>query len=114
MLFYAQPDEPWTPFDFKILEAYQIMEDEQCPKCGQPIWLCRSTDNRIEWKLDSSICYASRKQEESQWYRHNPKKKPDKSERADWGKSYFPVPFVPDNVGGELPTRDEFYASLVE
>lgn len=115
MLFYTQPSEPWDALDFKLIEAYQIMQDETCPKCGQPVWLCRSTDNRVAWKFDSSVCWVTRKQEEQSWAKNNKgkdKKKP--KDAAEWGKIYFPVAFVPPNIDGELPGRTEYFQSLSE
>lgn len=115
MLFYTQPNTAWEPFDFKLIEAYQIMQDETCPSCGQPVWLCRSDDERIEWKTGSTVCYATKALEESRWNRENSgKKKSQQSPRdaKNWGLSEYPVAFSPDNRGGVLPNRRDYFERL--
>jgi len=112
MLFHVQPDLPWEPFDFKLLEAYQILQDETCPKCGQPTWLCRNDDPRVQFKYRDVVCYATRAVEEKRANQGKGKKSITKEERASWGRIEFAVPFVPDNVGGELPTRAEYFERL--
>jgi hypothetical protein len=113
MIFHEQPTDPWLPFDFKLLEAYQMLQDEICPKCGHPVWLCRSTSNRVEFKARAAVCYAERALRE-----YEDQKKPrgerekDRKVKASWGEFYYTQPFVPDNIEGELPTRDEFYSEL--
>ena len=115
MVFRVQPDRDWEDLDFKLLEAYQAMEDESCPKCGQPVWLCRSTDDRITWAVDNTTCYSTRALEEKQESR---KKKGDKKATADekksWGRIEYAVPRVPGHLpeGTELPTRKDYYESL--
>lgn len=112
MIFYIQPTLPWDSWDFKLIEAYQILQDETCPKCGQPIWLCRSEDPRVAWKRGTSVCYASRELEERSWRRDNPKKKATAADKERWGLIEFATPFVPPTQGETLPTRKDFYESL--
>jgi Zn-finger nucleic acid-binding protein len=110
MIFHEQPTDSWTPYDFKLLEAYQMLQDEMCPKCGHPVWLCRSTSNRVEFKVRDATCYAERalREKEDQNKPRN-QRETDKSVKAGWGRFYYTQPFVPENVEGELPTRAEFY-----
>ena len=63
MLLRAQPTEPWTDYDFLLLEAYQIVEDERCPQCGYPTWLCRNEDNDIQFRVRPVTCIASEQRE---------------------------------------------------
>lgn len=115
MLFYTQPNTPWEPFDFKLIEAFQILEDETCPKCGQPTWLCRNPDPRVEFKVEESVCYASKAVDERRFNRQNTgkdRKSATAAERKSWGLTEYAVPFVPENIGGELPTRAEYYKAL--
>jgi len=112
MLFYTQPNLPWEPFDFKLIEAFQILEDETCPKCGQPTWLCRSTDPRVEFSAQDTICYATRAVEERRYAESNKGKSASAKERRSWGLIEFSTPFVPDNIEGELPTRSDYYESF--
>lgn len=112
MVYYEQPDEEWTPLDFQLLEAYQIIQDEKCPQCGNPIWLCRSNDNNIEWVTREDICYASRAKEEKAANRDKkPREKIDAKTRAKWGRIDYVTPRVISAApeGTELPTRKEFY-----
>lgn len=112
MLFHEQPSGEWTDLDFRILEAYQIMQDELCPQCGHPVWLCRSKKDSITWKVESSICYATRAKEENLW-KKTPGNRgaPKREEKAKWGLSTYMKPAVASNCpkGTKLPTREEFY-----
>ena len=96
--------------DFKWLEAYQITQDEICPQCGNPIWLCRSTDDRIAWHEETSVCQATRQRELKHW-RDTHKKSPSKQEREAAGRISFMVPSVLGSYpeGTQLPTREDYY-----
>lgn len=112
MLFHEQPTEPWTEYDFKILEAYQILQDEICNQCGNPVWLCHSSDNRIDFKAVNSTCFATKAHME----RLDAKKKRDqrasREERAEWGRTTYMKPYIVQNAEGDLPTRWDYYNSL--
>lgn len=99
--------------DFKLLEAYQILQDEMCPQCGQPTWLCRNTDDRIAWKVESSICYSTRTKEEREWHKNN-KGSPKREERQNWGVFTYATPHVASHYdeGTALPTRKEYYENV--
>ena len=86
--------------DFRLLEAYQILQDELCPQCGH-----------ISWTMEKSICYATRAKEQKQWSKNN-RGAPKKKDSQDWGVSYYMKPVVPGNKpeGTTLPTRKEFYS----
>lgn len=108
MLFYEQPSDPWTPYDFKLLEAYQILQDETCPVCGNPIWICRSTDSDIVFKMQNTTCFADRT--ETLWRQQKEKlsqKKGTKQWEPEPGDQWFPV--AETVSGGPLPSRDDFY-----
>ena len=112
MLYHDQPNGAWTEEDFKILEAYQILQDEICPQCGNPIWLCRSNDDSVSWTVEKSVCRASRALEEKAWRDDKTKKHTaTKEEKANWGVSRYAVPKVSGHMpeGTELPTREDFY-----
>lgn len=114
MIFHEQPDEPWSKHDFLLLEAFQMLKNETCPKCGQPVWLCRSESNEFEWKIDSFVCQAERLLKTKEWKRTAKKgEKVDPKERAEWGKEYYAYPEPLRDAGfTELPTRAAFYDSL--
>lgn len=108
MIFHEQPTEPWTRFDFNLLEAYQILQDETCNQCGNPIWLCRSTNNDIQFKMEKTVCHATATEEK--WVKRK------KTSKKDWepepGTTYYPVPYT---ISKEpLPTRFDYYRELVE
>lgn len=112
MIFHEQPTAQWLPFDFKLLEAYQMLQDETCPKCGHPIWLCRSDSNNIEFKVATAVCYADRA---VQQYEDNQKKKDNKasaSERSKFGQYVYTKPHRPPTANGPLPSRKEFYDEM--
>lgn len=112
MLFYEQPTAAWVPFDFKLLEAYQRLQDETCPKCGHPVWLCRSTGNRVEFRVREAYCAAERTMKEYENRTKRGKEKPSREERKEWGRYHYTEPKVPHGVEGGLPTRKEFYEEM--
>lgn len=101
MVFYVQPTDPWEPYDFKLLEAYQILQDETCSMCGQPIWICRSDSGNVRIKVLKTQCNVSaeleKKQQSDEKRKH--KLKP--------GEYYYTS--VETYDGGSLPSRREFY-----
>lgn len=101
MVFYVQPTDPWESFDFKLLEAYQILQDETCSMCGQPIWICRSDSSNIRIKVRKTQCNVTAELEKRQQAdeKHKRKMKP--------GEYYYTV--VDTYDGGYLPSRRTFY-----
>lgn len=59
MLLHTQPGAPWTEHDFRLLEAYQIIQDETC-SCGLPIWVCQNDSNDIQFRVRHVVCNAQR------------------------------------------------------
>lgn len=105
MIFYEQPNEKWTRFDFLLLEAYQILQDETCPQCGQPVWLCRSTDSNVNIKVRKATCFVTAEVEKK-------KTRDEKNKRGlKGGEYYYPV-IETIQKGTELPTRRDYYESL--
>lgn len=113
MIFHEQPTDPWTPYDFKLLEAYQILQDELCPKCGHPIWLCRSTSNRVEFKAQEAYCAGERALKEKEDASKSREDKAKPKEKKTWGQFFYTSPYTPPNIEGGLPTRAEFYQEMV-
>ena len=110
VIYREQPDTDWTTLDFQLLEAYQIIEDEKCPQCGNPVWLCRSTADNIEWASKTSVCQAT-KAKEAKTAARDKTHKVDAKTKAGWGRIDYVVPRVPSYFpeGTELPTRKDFY-----
>lgn len=107
MIYHEQPTAPWVAFDFMLLEAYQRLQDEICPKCGHPVWLCRSSSNAVQFKVETSYCAGERALRAAE-ARAAGKKNPDKKERDTWGRFQYSVPYA--LPGMELPSREEYYA----
>lgn len=113
MVFRVQPNRDWEDLDFKLMEAYQVLEDETCPKCGQPVWLCRSTSNDFVWSTAKTVCYATRALEEKQESRKDAKdKKASREEKAKWGLIEYAFPRALE--GKSIPSREDYFKSLAE
>ena len=112
MLYHEQPSDPWTKYDFKILEAYQILLDETCPQCGNPVWLCHSDDNRVDFKIVKTTCFATKKYMAYQDGKRKKDQRASKEDKAEWGVSTSLRPYIVQNAEGDLPTRVDYYKSL--
>lgn len=60
MIMGTQPRDDWDEFDFLLLEAYQILEDERCGQCGLPVWICKNEDSDIRIELEDDTCFVKR------------------------------------------------------
>jgi hypothetical protein len=106
MLFHEQPTDPWTRFDFLLLEAYQTLQDETCPECGSPIWVCRNEGaENVGFKVKTAKCFA--KAELDKWHEKEEKKK---SSKKTYGEYPYVVPYTYD--GGDMPSRRSYYEHL--
>ena len=113
MVFRVQPERNWEDLDFKLMEAYQILTDETCPKCGQPVWLCRNTSDDFVWSVANTICYATRALEEKQENKKSSKdKKASKDEKQAWGRIEYAFPRARE--GKSIPSREDYFKSLAE
>ena len=54
----ALPQDFRNELDVRLEAAWTAYSDASCPKCGVPWWYGRSTDNRIQFELEESTCYA--------------------------------------------------------
>jgi len=106
MLFHEQPTEPWNEFDFMLVEAMQILEDETCTECGNPIWVCRNDEaSNVGFKIKTTVCYA--KAELDRWREAEDKKK---NKAKKHGQMPYIVAYTYDD--GPFPTREEYYKGL--
>ncbi|GAB2699473.1 hypothetical protein BKA24_001805 [Microbacterium marinum] len=104
MILRTQPSAPWDRWDFLLLEAYQIVQDERCD-CGNPIWLCHHTSNDIQFRIDEVTCEATayrERQEESRYGGPNQKRPHGVSLRA--------IPFSPSGAPLASFRRDYYRA----
>lgn len=112
MLFHEQPTDPWTRGDFKLIEAYQTLQDETCSDCGNPTWLCHSEDSNLAWSVKTQVCYAAKTLGE---HREEASKK-NKGKQSP-GEQMYVVPFTlkydedgnPEEDYENLPTREAFF-----
>jgi hypothetical protein len=105
MLFHEQPTDPWTPFDFMLVEALQILEDETCNECGNPIWICRNEEaSSVGFKIKIARCFA--KGELDKWREAQEKK----DKKGGYGEMPYIVAYTYDN--SEMPSRESYYRSL--
>lgn len=112
MILQEQPTNPWKDFDFKLLEAYEILQSEICPKCQNPIWLCRNEDPDVIFEVRSAVCFAEKALERERERREGKNDKEKAKQRInDRGRYWFTVPKMnPASTKTDLPTRREFYS----
>lgn len=110
MLFHEQPTDRWEPWDFKILEAYQILQDETCPKCGHPVWICRADNNKLEFRVQADKCLGEVAMKQAEDASKPTKDRAKSADKKDWGVFRYSVPKM--LFEAPLPTRAEYYESL--
>lgn len=79
------------------------MDREVCNSCGNPIWLCHSADNRIQFDVRTGACYAKAEIED---YEDEKSGKP----KLGPGEYHYAVAVGLDNEDGTfepLPSRRE-------
>jgi len=109
MVFHEQPTDPWTPADFKLIEAYQTLEQETCNECGNSLWLCRSEDPTLLFEITTSTCNG--KAELEKWHDEE-NKKTKKSNGVIPSATPYRLTWVdqkPVKDYVNLPTRSDFY-----
>lgn len=112
MIFHEQPTAAWVPLDFVLLEAYQRLQDELCPRCGHPIWLCRSQSNSVQFRIREDYCASERAVKEHEDRQRDRDKRADRKEKAGWGRFMFTVPEA--LPGAELPDRTKYFEDLAK
>lgn len=105
LLDKKQPTDPWTQQDKKLAVAWTILNKETCKECGNPLWICRSENKYLGFKVQKAHCYA--KAELQKW------------EGSAAGKNLKPGDYpyvVPKMYDKEmsLPTRSEYIEQLIE
>jgi len=106
MLFHEQPTDAWTPFDFMLVEAMQMLEDETCAECGNPVWVCRNEEaSNVGFKVKITKCYG--KAELDKWREKEEKKE---SSIKRYGEMPYIVAYTYDD--SPMPTRKSYYESL--
>lgn len=99
-----QPSAEWSREDKKLAMAYTIVQRETCSKCNQPLWICRSDNKNLLFKVSRATCYATAEMEKEQKKKQRRELKP--------GEYEYVVPFMrPD---GPLPSRKEYLTAANE
>ena len=109
MIFHEQPTDKWTRFDFLLLEAYQVLQDETCPQCGQPVWLCRSDSPDVNIKVRKATCNVSAAVEKKRKALEKGARNGKPALAA--GEYLYPIIEPIPVPGAKLPTRRDFYES---
>lgn len=107
LTYDPNPNGEWTKLDYLIQDAYYIMDREICGICNNPIWLCHSTDNRIEFEVLKRTCYAKAEIEDFE--------KSPGGKTLDSGEYLTAKPIGLDDGQGNyepLPNRREAYERL--
>lgn len=94
-------------WDFALIEAFQILEDEKCSQCGNPVWLCRSNSNKFIFEVNNETCYATKALEQHKDGKLPAKDRAKAADKKDWGKFYYTTPkLLPYEE--TMPTREDF------
>lgn len=111
MIFRTQPTEPWETYDFKLLEAYQVLQDETCQHCGNPLWLCRSSDRNVNPVVKIATCSGKAALEKREKGRQSDGKKKQRVRDLLPGE-YEYVVFEPVLKDQPLPTRSDWLEEM--
>lgn len=95
----------WNKWDILVAEAYEIVQREKCGQCGLPVWVCRSDDEHIQFKMKRDTCHAIAKKSEYE--------KKHQKDAENHAITIRPEPHVTD--GRDLiQFREPYYKSLYE
>lgn len=106
LLTDSQPSDPWSRADKKLALAYTILQRESCSKCGQPLWICRSTNDKLGFRPKRAVCFASQELEK---YAESKAGKNLKK-----GEYIYAVPVFDYDEEKPLPSRREYFESLAD
>lgn len=104
LLSDKQPSESWSRADKKLAVAWTLLQRETCSRCGQPIWICRSSDKNVSFKMKRDVCYATAE------FDRNKDKKQYKDPKP--GEYFFTVPYTIDD--SPLPSRKAYLESIAD
>lgn len=108
ILALKNPHSNWKRIDHVLAVAFAQLESEICDKCGNPIWVCRTDDERVGFKVETYRCWGDAELEKARKSREGKK---GKSASLKPGEYEYVVPYTYDK--GPLPTREDFYSSMI-
>jgi len=112
MIFQTQPGERWETYDFKLLEAYQMLQDETCQHCGNPLWLCRSSDRNVRAVVKVARCHGKAELERREKARNPDSKSNKRAPKALLPGEYEYVVFEPHMKDQPMPTRSDWIEEM--
>lgn len=80
----TNPHKAWNHWDRLLVEAMQVIEDEKCPQCGLPTWVCENEDNRVVTSVKEHRCSNTRKREKVN-AKAQEKAQKAKGDNPEWG-----------------------------
>lgn len=98
------PSAGWSREDKKLAMALTVLERETCNQCGQPLWICRSDNKNLLFKVKKATCYAAREHKKFSDSKQGQNLRP--------GEYSYTVPFMLNDE--PLPSRREYLISLNE
>lgn len=93
--------------DYLLQDAFFTMDSEICTICNNPVWLCHSTDNRIDFQVKTRTCYAKAEIEDFE--------SSERGKKLGSGEYIIAVPIGIEDGAGEfepLPSRHEAYNTM--
>ena len=91
-----------------LLEAYQILQDETCSQCGNPIWICHNEfADGVGFKVREIKCFAKAELEKHQ---ERQQKKDTKKKKYGIQEIVIAYPYE----GMEMPTRRSYLEAQVK
>lgn len=94
----------WGEMDYACIEAIHFLDKETCSSCGLPVYICRSDDPHIRFRVQEVTCAAKEAVERVEESRRDS----DKDYRPKPGTSLRPIPYTTD--GSDFAKyRDAYY-----
>lgn len=101
--YILRPKNPfgnWSKQDYDFSEAFQRLQDEVCPECGNAMWLCRSGNNNLEFKVMTDVCRSEAAKNS----------KAEGKRKLKPGEFKYTVPKM--RFDQPLPSREDYFKEL--
>lgn len=103
----------WSVFDVKLLEAYEVLEEQTCQFCGQPRWVCDAREDANWFTFKMTVAFCKGKQVKDAWEEKEQELRSKKEPRSQLKHGEFAqlTPEVdggfiyPDKKPGDRPDR---------